>query len=49
MPAKKKKGKKGSKKKKAAADGDENKTNENDQFKVEIPQFGWIKLTVSQI
>ena len=49
MPPKKKKGKKGAKKgkKKAAGDGDEETKNENEELKVDLPTFGWIKITVS--
>ena len=48
MPAKKKKSKKGGKKKsKAAKEGDEETKNENEELKVELPKFGWIKITVS--
>ena len=49
MPAKKKKGKKGGKKKdkKNKGDGDEETKNENEELKVDLPKFGWIKITVS--
>ena len=48
MPPKKgkKKGKKG-KKKKVAAEGDEDQKNENEELKVDLPTFGWVKITVS--
>jgi hypothetical protein len=41
-----KKKKKASKKKKAKADGDEEeeKAEENPLFKVELPEFGWIRI-----
>ena len=48
MAPKKKKGKKGGKKgKKKSADGDEEQKNENEELKVELPKYGWIKITVS--
>ena len=49
MPAKKKKSKKGGKKgkKKAEGEGDEETKNENEELKVALPTFGWIKITVS--
>ena len=49
MPPKaKKKSKKGGKKgKKKPTDGDEEAKNENEEMKVELPKFGWIKITVS--
>lgn len=47
MPAKKKKGKKGGKKKKKTTEGDEETKNENEELKVSLPTFGWIKITVS--
>ena len=47
MAPKKKKGAKGKKKKKAAkGEGDEEKK-ENEEFKVDLPHFGWVKITVS--
>ena len=51
MPAKKKKGgKKGKKKdKKKTADGDEETKNENEELKVDLPKYGWIKITVSVV
>ena len=50
MAAKKKKGKKGGKKKdKKNKDGDEETKNENEELKVELPKFGWIKITVSSV
>lgn len=49
MAPKKKKGAKGKKKKKAAkGEGDEEKK-EDEQFKIDLPQFGWVKITVSII
>ena len=48
MPPKKKGKKKGAKKgKKKTGDGDEEAKNENEELKVSIPKFGWIKITVS--
>ena len=49
MAAKKKKGGKKGKKgaKKKVAEGDEEAKNENEELKVAIPKFGWIKITVS--
>ena len=49
MPAKKKKGGKKVKKegKKKVAEGDEEAKNENEELKVALPKFGWIKITVS--
>lgn len=47
----KKKGKKSSKgkgKKKEGGEGDEETKNENEELKVNLPTFGWIKITVSQ-
>ena len=50
MPPKKGKKKKGSKKKKkAAGEGDEDAKNENEELKVDLPKFGWVKITVSAI
>lgn len=50
MPAKKKKGKKGKKGgKKKVAEGDEETKNENEELKVSLPTFGWIKITVSNL
>ena len=51
MPAKKKKGsKKGKKKeKKKTAEGDEETKNENEELKVDLPKYGWIKITVSYL
>ena len=47
MAPKKKKGAKGKKKKKAAkGEGDEEKK-EDEQFKIDLPHFGWVKITVS--
>ena len=47
---KKKGGKKGKKgKKKVAGEGDEETKNENDELKVVLPTFGWIKITVSTV
>ena len=47
MAPKKKKGAKGKKKKKATkGEGDEEKK-EDEQFKIDLPQFGWVKITVS--
>ena len=50
MPPKKgKKGKKSKKGKKKSGDpDDEEKKDENAEFKVELPKFGWIKIKVSQ-
>ena len=48
MAPKKKKGAKGKKKKKAAkGEGDEEKK-EDEQFKIDLPHFGWVKITVSK-
>ena len=48
MPAKKKKGKKGKKaSKKKTAEGDEEAKEENEALKVNLPTFGWVKITVS--
>ena len=49
MPAKKKakKGKKSKKSKKT--DGDEDKKEDVEEAKIELPSFGWIKITVSNI
>ena len=49
MAPKKKKGKKGKKGKKKAAEGDEEQKNENEELKVSLPKYGWIKITVSEI
>ena len=48
MPPKKgKKGKKSKKGKKKSGDpDDEEKKDENAEFKVELPKFGWIKIKV---
>ena len=48
MPPKKKKGKKGKGAKKKAVDPDaEEKKAEAEEFKVVMPKYGWIKITVS--
>ena len=44
MPAKKKKGKKGGKKK--TTEGEKETKNENEELKVSLPTFGWIKITL---
>ena len=44
---KKKKGGKKPKKKEKTGDGDEEAKNENEEFKVELPKFGWVKIKVS--
>jgi len=50
MPPKaKKKVKKGLKKKKAAVDGEEEKKDENAEFRVTLPTYGWIKIKVSLV
>ena len=50
MPAKKKKGKKGKgAKKKKTTEGDEEAKNENEELKVNLPTYGWVKITVSFI
>ena len=49
MPGKKKKGKKGSKKKKAVDPDAEDKKAEAEEFKVVMPKYGWIKITVSTL
>ena len=46
--APKKKGKKGKKgKKKSSNPEDEEKKQENEELKVDLPKFGWVKITVS--
>ena len=48
--APKKKGKKGKgKKKKSSNPEDEEKKQENEELKVDLPKFGWVKITVSNI
>ena len=50
MPAKKKKGKKGKgAKKKKTTEGDEEAKAENEELKVNLPTYGWVKITVSFI
>ncbi len=49
MAPKKKKGAKGKKKKKAAKGEGDEASKENEEFKVDLPTYGWIKITVSQL